>query len=110
MEENILNLYLIIEDDIITEVKAKSYYISGSEEEKIEFLKSKAEQDYQSATIYQAPINKKNKLMTYKQFNKLEKQGIQFQLFEHIFIEHNLPDIPLVCLTPVVNGQIKSNL
>lgn len=110
MEEKILNLYIIIENDIITEIKAKSYSISGSEDEKIEFLKSKAEEDYQSAISYQAPISKKDKLMTYKQFNKLEKQGIQFQLFEHIFIEHNLPDIPLICLTPVVNGLIKSNL
>lgn len=110
MEENILNLYIIIENDIITEIKAKSYCISGSDEEKVEFLKSKAEQDYQSATEYQAPISKKDKLMTYKQFNKLEKQGIQFQLFENIFIEHNLPEVPLVCLTPVINGQIKSKL
>jgi hypothetical protein len=107
VEENILNLYIIIENDIITEIKAKSYSISGSDEEKIDFLKSKAGEDYNTAQIYQAPISKKDKLMTYKQFSKLEKQGIQFQLFEHIFVEHNLPKIPLVCLTPVVNGQIK---
>lgn len=108
MEENILNLFVIIKDGIITGIKAISHSKDGNDDEKIVFLKNSARNDFVIAEDFQAPYDKKNKMMTYKQFSKLERQGLQYQLFENIFNHFNLPENPIICLTPVVNGEILS--
>jgi hypothetical protein len=46
--------------------------------------------------------------MPYSKFAKLEKRGRQFELFEQIFSSFNVPERPLVCVTPVVDGKIIS--
>lgn len=106
MKETILNIYLIINDGIISEFRAKSYQISGNDEEKILFLKSKVESDYSMAQCFDAPVNNNGLKMSYKNFYKLEKQGLHFQFFEHIFSAFDVPENPLVCITPVVDGKI----
>ncbi|MBI1936930.1 MAG: hypothetical protein HYS25_02290 [Ignavibacteriales bacterium] len=106
MSETILNIYLIIDKNFVTAFKAKSYQADGSDEEKIIFLKSCAVNDYQSAEIFKSPIDKKNQFMPYKRFAKLERQGMQFQLFEEIFQKFEVPENPLICVTPVVDGKI----
>lgn len=106
MKETILNIYLVINDGVISELRAISYQIAGSDEEKILFLKSKAESDFSSAEIFDSPENNKGKKITYNKFYKLEKQGLQFQLFENIFKYFKVQDNPLVCVTPVVDGKI----
>jgi hypothetical protein len=106
MKEIILNIYLVINDGLITEFRAAKYEVSGSDEEKITFLKSKAEFDFHQAEVFDVPIDKNGQKMSYKKFYKLEKQGFQFQLFEHIFDYFNAPENPLVCVTPVLDGKI----
>lgn len=106
MSETILNIYLIIENNAVTAFKAKSYEVGGSDESKINFLKSCAVDDFQSAETFRAPIDKKNNFMPYKKFAKLERQGMQFQLFEEIFQKFEVPENPLICVTPVVDGKI----
>ena len=44
--------------------------------------------------------------MKYKQFARLEERGMHFTLFEEIFTKFNVPENPLVCVTPVVDGEI----
>jgi len=110
MKETILNIYLVINDGFITEFRAKSYKISGNDEEKISFLKAKAEYDFESAEVFDAPYDKKGEKMSYKKFYKLEKQGLQYQLFENIFDYFKLPENPLVCVTPVLDGKILSEI
>lgn len=106
MLETILNIYLIIDNNMVTAFKAKSYQVKGTDEEKINFLKLCAVDDYQSADAFKAPIDKKNNFMPYKKFAKLERQGMQFQLFEEIFQKFGVPENPLICVTPVVDGKI----
>ena len=108
MKETILNIYLVINDDIITEFRAKSYIAEGSDNEKITFLKSNAESDFQNSEVFESPYDKNGKKITYKRFYKLEKQGLQFRLFENIFDYFNAPQNPLVCVTPVIDGKIMS--
>jgi len=110
MKEKVLNLYLVIDKEIITEFRAASYEIDGTDDEKIDYLKSRAAGDFNSAYKFDPPKSKFNKLMTYKQFSKLEKTGKQFRLFEEVFESFEVPLSPLVCLTPVVDGVIKSNM
>ena len=106
MKERILNIYLIIEDHHVTGFKAFSYDEEGTDYEKIDFLKAHAREDFDKAEDFPAPVNKLGKYMNYNKFAKLEKQGMQFRLFEEIFSKFNVPENPLICVTPVVDGKI----
>ncbi|MCL6097310.1 MAG: hypothetical protein AB1775_02545 [Bacteroidota bacterium] len=44
--------------------------------------------------------------MSYKKFSKLESNGMQYRLFEEIFEKFNVPQNPLICVTPVVDGEV----
>ena len=106
--ETILNIYLVIENDFVVGLKAKSYQEDGDDNSKILFLKKNARGDYQSAFSFDAPQNKKGHFMKYVHFSRLESQGMQYQLFEEIFEKFKVPENPLVCVTPVVNGKVLS--
>ena len=80
--------------------------MDGKDDEKIAFLKSKAVEDFASAYVFDAPQNKKGEYMPYKKFAKLESQGMQYRLFEEIFQKFKVPEQPLICVTPVVDGEI----
>ncbi|MCX7875679.1 MAG: hypothetical protein N2321_05845 [Melioribacteraceae bacterium] len=108
MTETILNIYIVIENGFITSFKAKDYQIDGDDNSKITFLKENARQDFHIAKSFLSPQNKKGEFLSYKKFSKLEKQGLQFQLFEEIFEFFNVPQNPLVCITPVVDGEVYS--
>jgi len=109
MSEKILNLYLVIDNGIIEEFRACSYEADGSDEENISFLKKNAAHDFPASFKFDAPVSNFGKKMKYKQFSRLEKQGKQFLLFEEIFQKFQVPDSPLICLTPVVDGEILSS-
>jgi actin-related protein len=106
MNETILNIYLIINNDLVVEFRAIGYEMEGGDDNKIKFLKSKAVEDFSRAYRYDAPTNKKGKFMPYKKFSKLEKRGRQFELFEEMFSNFDIPQNPLICVTPVLNGKI----
>ncbi len=106
MSEIILNIFLIINNDLVEEFKAASYKIDGTDEEKIEYLKSKVNSDFEKSYHFDAPKDNKGKFMNYNKFSKLEKKGRHFELFENIFTSFNVSEHPLVCVTPVVNGKI----
>jgi len=106
MDEVILNIYLIISDGYVVEFRAIAYEMEGGDDNKIKFLKSKAIEDFQKSYRFNAPTNKLGKFMKYPKFSKLERQGMQYQLFEEIFRNFNVPQNPLICVTPVVDGKI----
>jgi hypothetical protein len=108
MNEVILNIYIIINDGLVVEFKAFSYEIEGGDDYKINFLKRNASSDFSRAYHFDAPADKHGKFMPYNKFAKLEKRGRQFELFEEIFSSFNVPERPLVCVTPVVDGKIIS--
>lgn len=106
MNEVILNIFLIIEKGMVTSFRAKGYQIEGTDNEKIQFLKEKAKSDFDSSFVFNAPQNKRGEFMSYRKFSKLERQGMQYRLFEDIFEKFHVPQNPLVCVTPVVDGEI----
>lgn len=105
MEETILNIYLLINDELLTGFKAKSYRLSGTDDEKIDYLKRNAKLDFDTAIQFDSPIDKSGRFMSYSRFAKLEKQGMHFSLFEEIFTKFEVPDKPLICVTPIVDGE-----
>jgi hypothetical protein len=109
MNETILNIYLVINDGLVAEFRAMAYEMEGGDDRKIEFLKSKAREDFDKAYKFDAPTDKKEKFMSYNRFHKFEKRGMHFQLFEEIFSSFKVPEHPLICVTPVVDGEIYSS-
>jgi hypothetical protein len=104
--ETILNIFLIVDKNFVTAFKAKAYEQDGSDEEKIKFLKEQAKVDFASAYLFDAPQNKSGEFMSYKKFSKIESQGLQYKLFEEIFEKFKVPEKPLICVTPVVDGEV----
>jgi len=106
MNEVILNIYLIINDGHVVEFRAVAYEKEGGDDRKIEFLKSRVVEDYDKAYHFNAPMNKNGEFMPYKKFARLESRGRQFELFEEIFTTFKVPEKPLICVTPVLDGKI----
>ncbi|MAT58016.1 MAG: hypothetical protein CMF23_08605 [Ignavibacteriae bacterium] len=109
MLEKILNIYLIINNGFVTEFKAKSYERDGDDETKIEFLKARAKIDFETSESFEAPISKDGEFMSYRKFSKLERRGMQYKLFEEIFSHYDVPENPLICVTPIEDGNILAN-
>lgn len=108
MNEIILNIYLIINNGLVEEFGVVSYEMEGGDDRKIEFLKSRARTDYPKAVKFDGPSDKNENFMSYNKFHKLEKRGMHFQLFEDIFQKYSVPENPMICVTPVVDGEIYS--
>lgn len=106
MFEKIANIWLIINNGLVVEFRALAYEMEGGDDNKIKFLKEKAREDFKAAFHFDAPKNKKEEYMTYRKFSSLEKQGMQYQLFDEIFNKLELPERPLICVTPVQDGKI----
>ncbi|MBU0474768.1 MAG: hypothetical protein KKF62_11460 [Bacteroidetes bacterium] len=109
MNETILNIFLEIENGFVVGFKAISYLSDDGDQQKIKYLKEKANTDFPKAFRFDAPQDKHGNFMKYKSFSKLESRGIHFQLFEEIFSSFNVPENPLVCVTPVVDGKLLIN-
>ncbi len=106
MNEVILNIYLIINNGNVIEFRVVAYEREGGDDRKIEFLKSKAVEDFEKAYKFNAPTNEKGNFMPYRKFARLESRGRQYELFEEIFKNFNVPENPLICVTPVLDGKI----
>lgn len=105
-EEKALNIYLIIENNRVIGLKAKSYLVDGSDEEKINFLKSKAREDFNGSYAFDPPLYKDQKPFKYSKFSKLEKLGMHCELYGEIFERFEVPDEPIICVTPCLNGKL----
>jgi hypothetical protein len=106
MNETILNIYLIIENGYVTEFRAYAYEINGDDEDKMNYLKERAKEDFAKAYKFSAPSDKFGRFMKYNKFAKLEDKGKHPDLYEEIFLNFDIPDRPLICVTPVVDGKM----
>lgn len=112
--EQIYNLFYYSKNDIITNVGAIAYKQGGSDDDKINFLKSKVESDYKIAQIFDLPdkflIQHEEKVIKgidqVSYFN-ICSQGFANSIFENIFIYFNASDDPLVVITPIQDGNIR---
>ena len=57
MNEVILNIYLIINDGNVVEFRAVAYEREGGDDRKMEFLKTKAVEDFEKAYHFNAPTD-----------------------------------------------------
>jgi hypothetical protein len=114
MKERVFNLFLFCTDDIIRQLGAICHEISGSDEEKLAFLQSRVSTDFPTAKRYPVPDRYvlvlpgspgRPGLLRYQTFRELASVGKQIELFEEIFEDQGAPRNPMMCVTPIVDGQ-----
>ena len=99
----------MIKNGFVIEYRANAYEIDGDDEDKIKYLKAKVKEDFSKAYKFDALSDKNGRFMKYNKFAKLEDRGKHPDLYEEIFTKFNIPDRPLICVTPVVDGKIISD-
>lgn len=106
MNEIILNIYLIIEKDYVVEYRVVYYEMEGGDDNKINFLKEHAVEDFPHAYKFNAYRDRNGNFLKYNKFAKLEDKGKHPVLYEEIFSQFDLPEMPLICVTPVIDGKL----
>jgi hypothetical protein len=106
MNEIILNIYLIINNGYVTEYRAVAYEMEGGDDNKIAFLRSKAVEDFDKGYRFDAFKDRYGRFLKYHKFAKMEDKGKHADLYEEIFSHFDIPDNPIICVTPVVDGKI----
>jgi len=114
MKERIFNLFVYSNFDIISQVGAVCHEIEGNDEEKLSFLKSRVNIDFDTAETFPIPANisttykgLKQNSIDYNTFRDLSYKGEALMIFEDVFIKYNANKNPLVVVTPVRNGKIQ---
>lgn len=114
MKERIFNLFLYSNLDIISQVGAVCHEIEGEDDEKLSFLKSRVDVDFNNAEKFSIPDNiltiykglERNSI-DYSIFRDLSYKGEALIIFENVFKKYNAVPNPLVVVTPVRNGKIQ---
>lgn len=106
MEETLVNIYVIIESNKVSELRAVGYTKGGSDDEKLDFLREQAAKDFGQAIRFDAPTAASGKPMSYSRFHRHEKKGEHSMLYREIFTAFETPDNPLICVTPVMDGKV----
>lgn len=113
MKETIHNLYLFIQDENISEIGVQTYELDGTDEEKLNYLKSRVALDYKKSKRFKLPkkyLQKDSSNLPYRRYFAMHRKGIHLDLFEDIFNHYNSPKAPLTIITPIVNGSPKIDL
>lgn len=114
MTERIFNLFLFTQNDIINELGAVVHEKVGTDEEKLTFLQQQVSIDSEKARHFPVPrryliqdpdTNEWKSALHYENFRTLTQMGREFEVFREIFQALNIPSIPLVCMTPIVEGK-----
>jgi hypothetical protein len=114
MKERIFNLFIYSNLDVISQIGVVFHEISGTDEEKLAFLKRRVNTDFGIAEKFPIPMNIVTKYqgairgsIDYNIFRDLSYKGEALTIFEDVFVMHRASENPLVVLTPVINGQVK---
>ncbi|MCF5897745.1 hypothetical protein ACE1BG_02505 [Aeromonas veronii] len=110
MNEKVFNIFYFISDDqkSIFELGVTSHEISGSDDEKINFLQQNIQNDLWSCNRYPVPdsLCERNGTLSTAHFNSMIRLGKSIELFENIFKILNAPENVLYISTPVINDTL----
>lgn len=114
MEETIFNIFPIYKNEVISKVGYKAHTISGTDEEKVQYLKAQIESDMQQlyyATIPSTFTVKRGGKepvvgISLDNYNNLLLNSTNAVLFEEVFALHNCSNTPLFVVTLLVDGKI----
>jgi hypothetical protein len=115
MKEKIINIFPIFEGQLLTCMGFRVHEFDGTDEEKIEFLRSRIDADVKEMAVALLPKNFTVKLpegnvvpaLTLERYNGLLHNGTDGILYEGIFQAFDFPTNPLYISTPIADGTIK---
>lgn len=116
MHEKIFNLFIFVENDIIYELGVAIHERKATDEEKLAFLQSQVNTDFEKAIRVLVPdrylledssTNQTIAALRYEKFRILMQMNLDVQVFEEIFQSLNASSTPLFCMTPVFEGQLR---
>lgn len=108
MKENIYNCYYFVEGNVITHLGVKESIVSGTDKEKLQYLKSNIRSDLEVIDKYPVPksiCNEKEQL-TVDHYSAMIRVGRSNELFEEVFQILSASQMPLFVSTPVVDGEL----
>jgi hypothetical protein len=113
MSERVVNLFLYVERNLIKSLGAVAHDFEGDDNSAKVFLQRRAGVDASLATRYPLPIaDIKSWLgvdagqgLSLEIFSYLRRIGKSIWLFEGPLRDLQAPEIPLVCITPIVDGK-----
>jgi len=113
--EKIFNIFPIFEGDLYIRIGFRVHEMEGTDEEKINFLLSRVEQDITEMIFIDLPENFTVKLpdgavikgLTHESYDTLLHNGTDGLLYEPIFHLFDAPENPLSVSTSIVDGQVK---
>ncbi|MEJ7677406.1 MAG: hypothetical protein WKG06_05945 [Segetibacter sp.] len=115
--EKIINIFPVFEGQILTCIGFRVHEVDGTDEQKIEFLKSRIELDVKEMAMtilfndftIKLPNGTTIPGITLERYNGLLYNGTDGILYEGIFQAFDFPTNPLQISTPIVDGEIKYN-
>ena len=113
-KEKIFNIFPVFEDQLLTRIGFRVHEMAGTDEQKIEFLRSRVKPDHKEMALIDMPEIFKVKLpdgtevksLTHERFNMLLNNGTEGILYEPIFKLFEAPINPLRVSTPIADGEI----
>ena len=114
MLEKIFNLFVFVTDDIIHELGVTVHEMSGTDAEKVSFLQSQVDADFEKAARFPIPdrYTLKDQIsgesitaLKYEKLRVLMRMNLHTQIFEEIFKALSATADPLCCMTPIANGR-----
>jgi hypothetical protein len=107
MNEKIFNLFLFFNGNHLYELGVSVHEMAGSDEQKIEFLKSSINTDYKTCKktrIKQTQIPPGRSEINKDFIYAMGRSGEILGLFEEILTQYKGSNTPLFCITSIVNG------
>ena len=108
MKEKIFNCFLYTDGTEISQLGVAVHEKDGSEEEKMDFLRSSVHNDCMIANIANirsCSIGTSEGKFKYSSYVALQRAGRSLEVFEEFFAQYNAPANPLCCITPIVDGE-----
>lgn len=102
--EEIYNLFVFFERHAIKALGVAVHDLDGTDDQKIEFLRSRVDQDHASAKRY-APMGS----LSTEGYEARLRLGLSLEIFEEIFRERNAPSRPLCVVTAIQDGKPKTS-
>ena len=119
MKERVFNLFLEILDTTIFELGVVAHDVEGTDAEKMAFLQTAVHDDHPRAKRYPVP----NRYLTIDPANGHQASALRYSsyvvlaeidqhlgVFEEIFEDFQATASPLCCITPVVNGELETQI
>ena len=100
VEETVLNIFVLIEDELVVGIRAAAHKASGTDDEKEAFLNSLEEEDFENGEDFDLPEELEEGI-PFAEWLKFEEEGLHVEMFEDIglFDHFDAPDEPLMVVT-----------